>query len=90
MSIIHEEKSTSLATGRLGSNPCYTAVYRSHLTSNSVRLLVLFTTTAITIITITITYTAPLSTRRRQFLYLERAFWARMSGTHYQHTGCRK
>lgn len=77
-------KSTSLATGRLGSNPCFTAVYRSHLTSNSVRdsvFLVLFTTTAIII------YTAPSSTRRRQFIYLAKAFWARISETHYQHTG---
>lgn len=81
-------KSTSLATGRLGSNPCYTAVYRSHLTSNSVRLLVLFTTTAITITPIINIYTAPSSTRcRRQFIYLEKAFWARISETHYQHTG---
>lgn len=84
MSTIHEERARASLQAGLAVIPA-TLLYKALFTSNSVRdsvFLVLFTTTAIINI-----YTAPSSTRRRQFIYLEKAFCARISETHYQHTG---
>lgn len=75
MSTIHEERARASLQAGLAVIPA-TLLYRA-LYFQSV-FLVLFTTTAITAITaitiITIIYTAPSSTRRRQFLYLAKAF----------------
>lgn len=78
MSTIHEERARASLQAGLAVIPATLLYSQPTLLPIASVFLVLFTTTDITAITaitiITIIYTAPSSTRRRQFIYLAKAF----------------